>query len=287
MINYNKIEITLESIKEVMENNKYESNRVNVYDLTPEEREERMYIERYNSFPVITLFDELMNMDNEIPEQQYYIDWYLYKCWEWIEKGKANYKNKNGEWERLQWTETAVKVITDRASRAYYSRMMELYIIAVIKKFLPGLSIYSNPILDIYGAVDIMLFDNKKNKVIYAHVLKKSERASSQLNTKSVDRRKFYYKDPETNKRYDFLIDRDFTTHTSIKYGGEMSKNINGYKVPFAMTIVAQISRELKREDIQTVDNPEYLMNLINAVSEAFPEIPFIDLSNNDNSLIS
>lgn len=82
MINYNKIEITLESIKEVMENNKYESNRVNVYDLTPEEREERMYIERYNSFPVITLFDELMNMDNEIPEQQYYIDWYLYKCWE-------------------------------------------------------------------------------------------------------------------------------------------------------------------------------------------------------------
>lgn len=287
MINYNKIEITLDLVKEAMKNNKYEPNRVNVYSLTQEEKNERNYLERYNSFPVITLFDELMNENNEIPDQQIFIDWYLYKSWEWINAGKGNFKDENGKWKKLQWTDIAIRVLTDRASRTYYSRLMELYIIAVIKEFLPSISIYSNPILDIYGAVDIMLFDNKKNKVIYTHVLKESTRSANQLAVKSNDRRNFYYIDPETKVRYNLSIDRDFKNHTSVTYGGKMSYDLNGYKVPYPIVITGQILKELKREDLESIDDPKYLMNLIEAVSEAFPEIPFIDLSNNDNSLVS
>ncbi len=288
MINYNKIEISFKDVKAVMEKAPYQSNKVNVYKLTTEEKQERIYVERYNSFPVITLFDDLMNEYGEIPEQQFYIDWYVFKSYEWIAAGKGNFKDKNGKWQKLKWTETVEKVLTDRASRAYYSRMMELYIIAVIKEFLPDINIYSNPILDIYGAVDIMLFNQKKNKVIYAHVLKESKDSGNQLNTKSQDRRSFYYINPETKERYDFMIDRDFTTHTSITYGKmEESRNLNGYIVPLPIYIVGQVRKEFNREDLQSVDYPEYLLKLVDAVSGAFPEIPFIDLSKNDYSLVS
>lgn len=288
MINYNKIEINFKDVKAVMEKAQYQSNKVNVSRLTEEEKQERIYVERYNSFPVITLFDDLMNEYGEIPEQQFYIDWYVFKSYEWIAAGKGNFKDKNGKWQKLKWTETAEKVLTDRASRAYYSRMMELYIIAVIKEFLPDINIYSNPILDIYGAVDIMLFNQKKNKVIYAHVLKESKDSGNQLNTKSQDRRKFYYINPETKERHDFMIDRDFTTHTSITYGKmKESRNLNGYIVPLPIYIVGQVRKEFNREDLQSVDYPEYLLKLVDAVSGAFPEIPFIDLSKNDYSLVS
>lgn len=288
MINYNKVEISFKDVKAAMGKAPYESNRVNVFELTEEEKQERLYIERYNSFPVITLFDDLINEYGEIPEQQFYIDWYLFKSYEWILAGKGNFKDNNGKWRKFEWTETMVKVLTDRASRTYYSRMMELYIIAVIKEFLPDINIYSNPILDIYGAVDIMLFNQKKNKVIYAHVLKKSKDSRNQLNTKSQDRRKFYYINPETKERQDFVIDRDFSTHTNITYGNiKESRNINGYIVPLPIYIVGQVRKEFKRDDLQSVDYPEYLLKLVDAVSGAFPEIHFIDLSNNDYSLVS
>lgn len=288
MINYNKIEISFKDVKAAMEKAPYESNRVNVSELTAEEKQERIYVERYNSFPVITLFDDLINEYGEIPEQQFYVDWYVFKCYEWIAARKANFKDKDGKWKRLEWTEVAAKVLADRASRTYYSRMMELYIIAVIKEFLPDINIYSNPILDIYGAVDIMLFNQKKNKVIYAHVLKESKDSRNQLVAKSQDRRKFYYINPETKERHDFVIDRDFSTHTNITYGNvKQSRNINGYVVPLPIYIVGQVRKEFNRDDLQSVDNPEYLLNLINAISGAFPEIPFIDLSKNDYSLVS
>lgn len=288
IVNCNKIEINLEKITDVMKANKYESHKVNVYSLTSEEQIERMYVEKYNSFPVVTLFDELIEMIEDIPDQQYYIDWYLYKSYEWIEAGKANYKNKQGKWEKIQWTETTVKVLTDRASRAYYSRMMELYIMAIIKEYFPEINIYSNPVLDIYGAVDIMLFNQENQKVIYAHVLKESYTATTQLNTKSVERRKFYYKDIETNKRYDFSIDRDFSSHTALTYGNRAtSENLNGYLVPTPESIISQITSEFNRTDLEDVENPEYLCKLITAVSEAFPEIHFIDLSDNEYNLVS
>lgn len=288
VINCNKIEINLEKITDVMKSNKYVSNKVDVFSLTKEEKLEREYVEKYNSFPVVTLFDELIEMDKDIPEQQYYIDWYLYKCYEWIEAGKANFKNNQNEWDKIQWTETVVKVLRDRASRTYYSRMMELYIIAIIKEYLPDINIYSNPVLDIYGAVDIMLFNQQKQKVIYAHVLKESYTTKNQLNTKSVERRNFYYKDVEKNKRYDFTIDRDFSAHTVLTYGNRgKSENINGYLVPTPESIINQITAEFDRTDLENVEYPEYLLKLVDAVSEAFPEIFFIDLSNNDYSLVS
>lgn len=287
MNNYNKTEITLKRVKEIMNEKEFNVNKVNTCLMTQSEKKERIDIEKYNSFPVVTLFDDLMSEYNDIPSQDYYIDWYLYKCYEWIEQDKACYKDSNGKWQKLQWTETAVKVLTNRASRAYYSRMMELYIIATIKEFMPFISIYSNPILDVYGAVDIMLLNNTDNKIIYAHVLRESNDATNQLNTKSANRRKFYYKDPKTNQRYDFLIDRDFTTHTAIKYGTEESKDINGYKVPTTLSIIKQVMSEFKRDDLQTLDNPEYLLDLVKAVSHAFPEIHFIDISSNNDFLIS
>lgn len=288
VINCNKIEISLEKITDVMKANKYAPNKVNVFSLTNEERLEREYVERYNSLPVVTLFDELIEMNNDIPDQQYYIDWYLYESYEWINAGKANFKNKEGKWEKIQWTETTVKVLTDRASRTYYSRMMELYIMAIIKEYLPDINIYSNPVLDIYGAVDIMLFNQQNQKVIYAHVLKESSTSSNQLNTKSAERRNFYYKDTEKNKRYDFTIDRDFSAHTVLTYGNRSkSKNINGYLVPTPESIVNQITAEFNRADLENVEYPEYLLKLVDAVSEAFPEIYFIDLSDNDYSLVS
>ena len=133
-----------------------------------------------------------------------------------------------------------------------------------------------------------MLFNQKKNKVIYAHVLKESKDSRNQLVAKSQDRRKFYYINPETKKRHDFVIDRDFSTHTNITYGNvNQSRNINGYIVPLPIYIVGQVRKEFKRDDLQSVDNPEYLLNLIDAISGAFPEIPFIDLSKNNYSLIS
>lgn len=288
MINYNKIEISFKDVKAAMEKTPYESNKVDVSKLTVEERQERTYLEKYNSFPVITLFDDLVNEYGEIPDQQFYIDWYVFKCYEWINDGKGNFKDKNEKWRKLQWTETTAKVLADRASRTYYSRMMELYIIAVIKEFLPDINIYSNPILDIYGAVDIMLFNQKRNKVIYAHVLRESKDSRNQLAAKSEDRRKFYYINPETKERHDFVIDRDFSTHTNITYGNvKQSRNINGYIVPLPIYIVGQVRKEFNRDDLQSVDNPEYLLNLIDAISGAFPEIPFIDLSKNDYSLVS
>nr|UVX52896.1 MAG: hypothetical protein [Bacteriophage sp.] len=288
MINYNKVEISFKDVKSAMEKAPYEANKVNVSKLTAEERQERTYLERYNSFPVITLFDDLINEYGEIPDQQFYIDWYVFKCYEWINDGKGNFKDKNEKWRKFQWTETTAKVLADRASRTYYSRMMELYIIAVIKEFLPDINIYSNPILDIYGAVDIMLFNQKRNKVIYAHVLRESKDSRNQLAAKSEDRRKFYYINPETKKRHDFVIDRDFSTHTNITYGNvNQSRNINGYIVPLPIYIVGQVRKEFNRDDLQSVDNPEYLLNLIDAISGAFPEIPFIDLSKNDYSLVS
>ncbi|MFQ7075316.1 MAG: hypothetical protein ACLRQZ_02915 [Clostridia bacterium] len=288
MINYNKVEISFKDVKAAMEKAPYESNKVDVSKLTVEERQERTYLEKYNSFPVITLFDDLVNEYGEIPDQQFYIDWYVFKCYEWINDGKGNFKDKNEKWRKLQWTETTAKVLADRASRTYYSRMMELYIIAVIKEFLPDINIYSNPILDIYGAVDIMLFNQKRNKVIYAHVLRESKDSRNQLAAKSEDRRKFYYINPETKERHDFVIDRDFSTHTNITYGNvKQSRNINGYIVPLPIYIVGQVRKEFNRDDLQSVDNPEYLLNLIDAISGAFPEIPFIDLSKNDYSLVS
>lgn len=288
MINYNKVEISFKDVKAAMEKAPYESNKVDVSKLTVEERQERTYLEKYNSFPVITLFDDLVNEYGEIPDQQFYIDWYVFKCYEWINDGKGNFKDKNEKWRKLQWTETTAKVLADRASRTYYSRMMELYIIAVIKEFLPDINIYSNPILDIYGAVDIMLFNQKRNKVIYAHVLRESKDSRNQLAAKSEDRRKFYYINPETKERHDFVIDRDFSTHTNITYGNvKQSRNINGYIVPLPIYIVGQVRKEFNRDDLQSVDNPEYLLNLVDVISGAFPEIPFIDLSKNNYSLIS
>ncbi|MEH7117197.1 hypothetical protein V7128_07215 [Neobacillus vireti] len=169
------VTLTSKQIEELLALEEYKPvARMSKQDLTDEQKADVRTVEEVVSFgqELIDLFDWLVESKETLPTQKQYVDCGINKMLKWFADNRPD----------VEVTHIMVEACKLRLTRTYMSRVIELHFEAVVREYLPHLTIIKLPLVDAVMGVDLIVEDQEKR--YYIHITSNTPMAQRMLKEK-------------------------------------------------------------------------------------------------------
>lgn len=208
-------------------------------------------LERYNSFPILDIYDELKTGALP-PKPSLFINTGVQRS---LKKWNTLYTDKP-EWHTPEAIELFKETLTDRLSRQYKSSIIEDTTLQMLNYMYPEATFYVSQQIDWYMGVDIVM--QLEDRLYYLHITSNTTYAKQKAQKKSAYH-KFYIPTP-TGRIY-IHFQRNFKDHIFLYYDRRDSDTTFTYydysilKQQYLQGIIAHADKNNLFEDVNDPNN--------------------------------